>query len=156
MNEPKRTASATPLGLLVGTWEFESTVDGSFMGRGSATFEWIEDGAFLLQRADDQQGPDADPEWTAHSPMPLTAIIGLDDTTLEHTMLYADARGVFRTYRMSLSDDTWRLWRAAPDFHQRFIGTLRDHGRTIEGRWESSPDGSAWEPDFDMTHRKID
>jgi len=71
-------------------------------------------------------------------------------------MLYADARGVFRIYRMSVSGDTWRLWRAAPDFHQQFIATIRDDGRTIEGRWESSPDGSAWEPDFDMTYRKTD
>ena len=70
-------------------------------------------------------------------------------------MLYADARGVFRIYRMSLDDDSWRLWRAAPDFHQRFTGAFRDDGQTVVGRWESSPDGSAWEPDFDMTYRKV-
>lgn len=156
MNERKRTASASSLGILVGTWEFESTVDGRFMGRGSATFEWIEDGAFVLQHAHAQPSPDSPPEWIAHSPMPVTSIIGFDDTTHELAMLYADARGVLRIYRMSLSDDSWRLWRDAPDFHQRFTGVIRHHGRTIEGRWESSPDGSAWEPDFDMTYRKVD
>ncbi|MGH2428092.1 MAG: hypothetical protein ACRDGV_04270 [Candidatus Limnocylindria bacterium] len=149
-----RTASAS-LGFLIGTWEFEASVDGRFLGRGRATFEWIEDGAFVREHAEDQPSADADPEWVAHSPMPVTAIIGFDDTTLEHAMLYSDARGVLRIYRMSLTDDTWRLWRAAPDFHQRFIGTFRDDGRTIEGRWESSPDGSAWEPDFDMTYRSV-
>jgi len=151
-----RTASAPSLGILIGTWEFESRKDGKAMGRGSATFEWIEDGAFVLQHADDLPSPHAPPEWIANSPMPVTSIIGFDDTTLEHAMLYADARGVLRIYRMSLSDDSWRLWRAAPGFHQRFIGAIRDHGRTIEGQWESSPDGSAWEPDFDMTYRKVD
>jgi len=150
------TASAPSLGVLIGTWEFASTRDGTFMGRGSATFEWIDDGAYVRQHAEDLPSPDTDADWAAHSPLPMTSIIGFDDTTLEHTMLYADARGVFRIYRMSVTDDSWRLWRAAPDFHQQFIATIRDDGRTIEGRWESSPDGSAWEPDFDMTYRKTD
>ena len=84
----------------------------------------------------------------------LQRLIGFDDTTLEHAMLYADARGVFRIYRGTLTDEAWRLERAAPGFHQRFIGSLRDDGRKIDGRWESSPDGSAWEPDFEMTYRR--
>jgi len=29
-----------------------------------------------------------------------------------------------------------------------------DDGRTIEGRWESSPDGTTWELDFPITYRK--
>lgn len=156
MNGRKGTSSAPSLGILIGVWEWKATRAGTFMGRGSTTFEWTEDGAFVLQHADDQPSPDSAPEWTANSPMPVTAIIGCDDTTLEHTMLYSDARGVFRIYHMSLSHDSWRLWRAAPDFHQRFIGDLRDQGRTIEGGWESSPDGSAWETDFDMRYRKVE
>jgi hypothetical protein len=141
---------------LIGSWGFEAEVEGRPMERGTATFEWIEDGAFVLQHADADRSPEAPREWVADSPMPVTSIIGFDDTTLEHVMLYADARGVFRIYRMSLTDDSWQLWRAAPGFHQRFIGAFRDHGRTVVGRWESSPDGSAWEPDFDMTYRKVD
>lgn len=150
-----RTASAS-LRVLIGTWEFAATKDGRAMGRGSTTFEWIEDGAFILQHADDVPSQDADPEWVANSPMPVTSILGFDDTTLEHVILYSDARGVFRIYRMTFSEDEWRVWREAPEFHQRYIGAIRDDGRTIEGRWESSPDGSAWEPDFDMTYRKTD
>jgi len=38
--------------------------------------------------------------------------------------------------------------------NQRFVGKLRDVGRTIEGRWELSPDGTAWELDFLITYRK--
>jgi hypothetical protein len=147
---------SSSLSLLIGTWEFESTVEGKPMERGTATFEWIEDGAFVLQRADADRSLEAPREWVAHSPMPVTSIIGFDDTTLEHVMLYADARGVFRIYRMTLTDYSWQLARAAPGFHQRFIGEFRDDGRTVVGRWESSPDGSAWEPDFAMTYRKVD
>lgn len=153
MTSPAKSSS---LGLLIGTWEFESTKDGRFMGRGTATFEWIEGGAFVLQRADAEPSPETDPGWAANSPMPVTSIIGFDDATLDQVMLYADARGVFRIYHMGLNDDSWRLWRAAPAFHQRFIGAFRDHGQTVEGRWESSPDGSAWEPDFDLTYRKVE
>ena len=146
----------TPLQPLIGTWEFEASSEGRFLGRGRATFEWIEDGAFVRENAVDQPSPDADLDWVAHSPMPVTSILGFDDSTLEHVMLYSDARGVFRIYRMSLDNDTWQVWRAAPDFHQRYVGAIRDQGRTIEGRWESSPDGSAWEPDFDLAYRKVD
>jgi hypothetical protein len=148
-------AQSSSLRTLIGSWEFEATREGKPMGRGTTSFEWIEDGAFVLQRADDDPDAEADPGWAANSPMPVTAIIGFDDTTREQVMLYSDARGVFRIYRMSLDDDEWRLWRAAPGFHQRFIGALRDDVQVVGGRWESSPDGSAWEPDFDLTYRKV-
>ena len=62
---------------------------------------------------------------------------------------------MFRVYRGTLSDEAWRLERGAPDFHQRFVGELRDDGRTIDARWESSPDGTAWELDFPITYRKV-
>ena len=146
--------AAAPLSVLIGSWEFEAAKDGQHMGRGTATFEWIEDGSFVRQRVDDLRGPEADPGWVANSPMPVTAIIGFDDTTLEHVMLYSDARGVFRIYHMSLSDDSWKLWRDAPGFHQRFIGDIGDQGQTLDGRWEASEDGSEWEVDFEMTYRK--
>jgi len=152
----KSAAQPSPLRLLIGTWEFEAVKDGRRMGRGTTTFEWIEDGAFVLQRADATPSPEDDPGWVANSPMPVTAIIGFDDTMREQVMLYADARGVFRIYRMSLDDDAWNIWRAAPGFHQRFIGSFRDDGQTVEGRWESSPDGSAWEPDFKISYRQTD
>ena len=53
-----------------------------------------------------------------------------------------------------MTDNEWRLERAAPDFHQRFVGAFLDDRRTIKGRWESSPDGIAWELDFPITYRK--
>jgi hypothetical protein len=34
------------------------------------------------------------------------------------------------------------------------LGDFRDDGQTIEGRWESSPDGTAGELDVPITYRK--
>ena len=85
--------------------------------------------------------------------MPVAAVLGWDDTTHELAQLYSDARGVFRVYRMTLTDAAWTAWRDAPGFFQRFIGSFPDDD-TIEGAWESSRDGKTWEPDFDMVYRK--
>jgi hypothetical protein len=150
------TVASSSLEPLIGTWEFDASREGQFLGRGRATFEWIEDGAFVLERAVDVPSPETDPGWAANSPMPVTAIIGFDDTVPGQSMLYSDARGVFRIYRMTLDADRWQVWRDAPGFNQRYVGTIGDDGRTIQGRWESSPDGEAWEPDFDLTYRKVD
>ena len=141
----------SPLERLAGTWEFEPLIGGRPMGRGRARFEWIEGGAFLLERS---HADWTDPGWVENAPASTQLVMGFDDTTFEVTQLYADDRGVFRIYRGRVTDDEWRLERAAPDFHQRFVGAFRDEGRTIEGRWELSPDGTAWALDFLITYRK--
>jgi hypothetical protein len=64
------------------------------------------------------------PEWIESSPFPVVSIIGRDDAADELTMLYADGRGVRRVCRWSLDGDTWRMWRDAPGFNQRFTGTF--------------------------------
>jgi hypothetical protein len=145
--------TVSPLARLAGTWEFEPLVEGRSAGRGRATFEWVEGGAFLAQRSEADW---TDPGWIENAPAAMRAIIGFDDTTGEVAQLYADDRGVFRIYRGTLTDEAWRLERAAPDFHQRFIGAFGDDGRTMEGRWESSPNGTAWELDFPITYRRVD
>ena len=141
----------SPLGRLVGTWEFEPFVDRRSLGTGRTTFEWIEGGAFLIEQSVAEW---TDPGWVANAPKATQSVIGFDDTTLEVTRLYADDRGVTRIYRGTLTDDRWLMERAVPDFHQRFVGEFRDDGRTLEGRWELSPDGTAWELDFPITYRR--
>ena len=147
--------TANPLHRLIGAWEFEARSDGRFLGRGRARFEWIENGAFVIENADDEPSDETDPGWAEHSPMPVRAILGFDDTIGEGAMLYSDARGVFRIYSMTLTDDAWTVWRVAPGFNQRFIGTLADGGDTIAGRWETSEDGQVWTPDFDLVYRRV-
>ena len=95
------------------------------------------------------------PEWVENAPVQTRAVIGWDDSTDEIVQLYADDRGVSRVYRGTITGEEWRLSRAASGFHQRFVGAFRDEDRTIEGRWESSPDGTAWELDFPITYRKV-
>jgi len=141
----------SPLARLIGTWEFQPLVEGRSAGRGRATFKWIED-LLLLERSTAEW---TDPGWVENAPRTTTAVIGFDDSTGEVVQLYADDRGVFRIYRGTLSDDEWMLKRAAPNFHQRFVGAFRDDGRTIDGRWESSADGTTWELDFPINYRMV-
>ena len=143
----------SPLGRLIGTWEFEPMVEDRSAGKARATFEWIEDGAFVLSRSEAEW---TDPGWIENAPKTNRSVLGFDDTTGEIVQLYADSRGVFRIYRGTLSDEAWRLERSAPGFHQRFIGHFGDGGRTIEGAWEFSSDGSTWELDFPITYRRLD
>ena len=149
--KPKRStgANATPnsqlasMALLLGEWTMETPQFPEFRGR--ATFEWIEDGAYLAVRDEVEQGEFPSSRW----------IIGGDDLTQDCTALYYDSRGVRRVYQTSVVDDIWRIWRNAPEFNQRFIGKVVDAGTTITAQWEMSRDGSKWAKDFDLVYRKI-
>jgi hypothetical protein len=135
---------------LAGRWTMElrwseetrKLVGGPASVRNPVSFEWIEDGCFLVHRMGGNGAPAA--RW----------VIGCDDTSGAFSALYADARGVCRIYEMTLLDGVWRIWRAAPGFHQRFIGRFSIDQRTIEARWEKSTDGHIWEHDFDLTYTK--
>ena len=52
------------------------------MGRGCATFEWIEDGAFLVERS---HAAWTDPGWVENAPVSTQSVMGFDDTTFEVT-----------------------------------------------------------------------
>lgn len=68
-------------------------------------------------------------------------------------MMYADARGIHRVYRMSLDGGVRKIWgQPGPEFHQRFTGTFSADGNTITAFWEKSRDGIRWERDFDLTY----
>ena len=141
------------LAVLVGEWETEAThqaLPGAVI-HGRATFEWLGDGAFLIWRAhyDHPDIPDS------------IAIMGCDDTgDLRHpgggcTLHYFDQRGVTRLYRLSAEAGVWRYWREAPEFSQRFTGTLSADGRTIDGVAELCRDGATWERDLPITYKRV-
>jgi hypothetical protein len=143
------------LDRLVGTWDVEALLDGRRVGGGTTTFAWTEDGAFLVERVEGEPpGPEVPREWIDNLPFPVVSLIGRDDARDELTMLYADARGVRRVYSMAFDGDTWRRWRDAPGFNQRFTGTFDEAGTTITGYWEMSKDGVTWSKDFDLIYRK--
>jgi hypothetical protein len=147
------STSIAALEPLVGEWSmaaaFEDIPSADIGAR--VGFEWLPGERFLVER------------WEV--PMPEApdglAIIGADPEREGHYLQhYFDSRGVARVYKMSLENGLWKLWRDEPDFsplsfHQRFAGTFSDDGTTIAGRWETSPDGEAWERDFDLTYTKV-
>lgn len=130
------------LQVLIGEWEVEVP---QFPGaRGRATFEWLEDGAFLRMHT------------VAPDPAPIaTLIISRDETSDQYSIFHYDSRGVSRVYQMTFTGGTWTMWREAPGFHQRFSGTVDPAGRTITGAWEKSPDGTTWDHDFDMVYTRL-
>jgi hypothetical protein len=107
------------------------------------TFEWLENGGYPVERS------------TALDPAPdSTWVVGADESMDSCTALYHDSRNVSRVYRMSFGGSTWTVWRETPGFWQRFTGTLSEDGRSISGAWESSPDGSVWEHNFDLLYTR--
>lgn len=147
-----RHEKLSALDPLVGEWVLDSTVG----GRGRAVFEWIEDGAFLVQHVRaEPTGFESPADRDAHNPLPIVSVFGLDDRTGQFTMLYADSRGVFRHYSMELRPGVWSIWgQAGPEFHQRFAGSFSADGETISGAWDFSPDGFNWRRDFEVTYTK--
>lgn len=138
------------LDVLVGDWQMELS-NAAFLPNPSGTatglvsFEWLQDGAFLMMRMGDKPSAAPDATW----------LIGRDDSTPIYTVLYYDSRSVSRIYQMTFSDGVWKMWRDAPGFCQRFEGKVSADGQTITARWEKSPDGTSWQHDFDLTYTKI-
>jgi hypothetical protein len=135
------------LDVLVGEWSMSASFapDQTDGPRARTTFEWLPGRQFLIQRweVEHPEAPDG------------IAIIGFDAdkaTLLQH---YFDSRGIARVYDMTFANEVWTLQRfaAAPDFSQRFTGSVGED--TIAGRWETSSDGTSWNPDFSLTYTRV-
>jgi hypothetical protein len=135
----------------VGEWRIEAPafpLPTELAAAARTTFEWILGGTFLLQRSSlpVPEAPDG------------LSVIGTDDED-GYTQHYFDSRGIARLYAMTFDGRAWTLERRAPDFtplsfHQRWLGSFSADGGTIEGRWETSPDGRDWELDFELAYRR--
>ena len=105
-----------PFHVLIGSWSTTGThgQDPETTLHGHTSFEWLENGSFLLMRSaiDDPRFPSA------------VAIIGSDDAEGEYYMLTFDERGVSRKYEVTLHDNIWKWWRNAPGFLQRYEGII--------------------------------
>ena len=139
-----RNSQLEPFDALVGEWSTEAThpsVPGTVV-RGHAAFEWLEGEQFLIQRStnDHPDFPDA-----------ITVIGVVGDGLAMH---YFDSRGVHRIYETSFDDGVWKLWRDAPEFSQRWEGTVDDGGDTVRCRTQLSRDGKIWETDLELTYRR--
>jgi hypothetical protein len=138
------------LEVLVGDWEIEIS-NAPFLPspsetvHGHVTFEWFENGAFLVMREGDMPQGATVGIW----------VIGRDDSVPDYSILHYDSRGISRRYEMSFNDGVWKIWRESPGFWQRFEGKISDNSNTMTASWEKSTDGKNWEHDFDMTSTKI-
>ena len=145
-------ADASSLAPFIGDWTVEADfpeMDTSGM-RASTSFGWLFDRRFVVQRSeiDMPEAPDGH--------MVITPDPRRPGAFRQH---YFDSRGVVRLYDMTFDGRIWTLARTEPDFtplefHQRFTGTFNDDGDSIDGQWETSPDGSNWELDFGLTYRR--
>ncbi len=147
-----RSPALAALDLFVGEWSMVARFEQMPVPDVDArvVFEWLPGEQFLVER------------WEV--PIPEApdgiAVIGPDPSSegayLQH---YFDSRGVARVYKMSLTDNIWRLWRdeadfSPLDFHQRYTGTVSDGGQAITGSWEICHDGRTWEHDFDLSYTR--
>jgi hypothetical protein len=57
--------------------------------------------------------------------------------------------------QVSVHFDTRRLQSDGPATQGRAARTFSADGNTIEGRWETSPDGRDWELDFELTYHRV-
>jgi hypothetical protein len=146
----KKNTFLSDLSFLIGEWKTEVyntsfLPDPSVELKGSTCFEWFEDQSFLLMRS----------SMEGDGPPQSVAIIGCDDTTQHYQMLYYDERVVARIYSMSFDNTSWKLWREAPAFWQRFEGRVSADHKTIHASWSNSPDGLTWQHDFNIDYRRI-
>ena len=142
-------ATLASLDIFVGEWNLGASLAPATGAapRARTTFEWLPGRRFLIQRweVDHPDAPDG------------IAVIGLDNAGASLLQHYFDSRGVARVYVMTFDNGLWTLERiaSAPDFSQRFIGTFSEDRDTISGRWDSSHDGSTWNPDFSLTYTRV-
>jgi hypothetical protein len=94
---------------------------------------------------------------------PLQVLIG--DWTVEvpqfpeaqgrATFEWLEGGAYFRLHTEAPDPAPWKIWRDVPGFFQRFSGTVSEDGSSIRASWEKSPDGSAWEHDFDLIYTRV-
>ena len=129
--------------VLIGTWDVEAThpeYDGVL--KGTATFEWLEGGKFLIERSRNEIElfPDA------------ISVIGPPETGDGLVMEYFDSRGVRRTYGVAMEDGALKIWRDNPEFAQRFAAPVAHD--EWGGTWELARTPGEWKDDLAITYRR--
>jgi hypothetical protein len=146
MNEADPRAKLEPFQALIGEWTIEMThpmVEGTVV-RGRTTYEWLEGGRFLIQRA-----------VTEHPYFPDSlCVIGVMEGENDLSMQYFDSRGVHRLYAIGFDGRELTLERDAPGFAQRVSATLSDDGSALAGVWQLNEDDQGYRDDLAFTYRR--
>ena len=140
----ERDSALVGFDALIGTWDTEARhrlMDDEVI-RGSATFEWLEGGHFVVlrDRHDHPLFPDS------------ISVIGRPEEGEGLVMEYFDSRGVRRTYGISLEDGLLRIWRDHPGFAQRFSAKLGPD--SFEGLWQLARTPGEWKDDLKVSYRR--
>ena len=140
-------SSLEPFRALIGEWTIEAThpsVEDTVV-RGRTTYEWLEGGRFVIQRAanDHPDFPDS------------LCVIGVMEGDEDLSMQYFDSRGVHRVYAISFDGREMTVQRDAPGFAQRGSVTLSDDGSTLSGLWQLNQDDQGYRDDLAFTYRRV-
>jgi hypothetical protein len=150
-NLPHKAAMPNPLlqpfDTLIGEWETIGNhpyLPGMVL-HGRTSFHWLEGGAFLMMRSENDEGK---------IPSGI-AIFGSDDASGKLFMLYFDERQVSRKYEVSFHEKILKWWRDDPTFSQKFTNEITDNGSTMIGKGEMCKDGATWEKDLELIYKRV-
>jgi len=135
-----------PFRFLIGDWRTSGShpaVPGRSL-EGRTSFSWHHGGAFLLMRSEvDEPGfPDG------------IALIGTDDGSGRHAMIYFDERAVSRVYQVTIGDEAVTWSRDDPELAQSVTIRAQPGGELVSvGRM--SQRGGPWGDDLSQTFTRI-
>jgi hypothetical protein len=145
MNTPDPRKKLQPFQALIGEWTMELThpsIEGTVV-RGSTSYEWLEGGRFLIQRAANE-----------HPDFPDSlSVIGVMEGESELSMQYFDSRGVHRVYAIGFDGKELTIARDATEFNQRLSASLSDDGSRLTGVWQMD-EGEGYRDDLAFTFRR--
>ena len=146
MAEVDPKAMLEPFETLIGEWTMELAhpMLEDEVVRGRTTFEWLEGGRFVIQRAVNE-----------HPDFPDSiSVIGAMEGEDGLSMQYFDSRGVHRVYAIGFDGKKLTLERDAPGFAQRLRATLSDDGSTLAGVWQLNESNQGYRDDLAFTWRR--
>jgi hypothetical protein len=145
MNKSDPKTKLEPFEALIGEWTVELTHPAfeDRVIRGRTTYEWLEGGRFLIQRAENE-----------HPDFPDSlSVIGVMEGGAELSMQYFDSRGVHRVYAVRFDGNELTLERDEPGFAQRLSAMLTDDGSTLTGVWQLD-EGEGYRDDLAFVFRR--
>lgn len=132
------------LAPFIGTWTTEGShrlMPGRVL-KGRTSFAWHEGGAFVIMHS----------EIDAPEVPSGVALFGSDDGD-GIVMIYFDARGVSRHYRVTIEAGTMRWARDDAKISQRMTFTPNPEGPGFVLTGEMSENGGAWQGDLALSYR---
>lgn len=136
MNEqPKPNPDLKGLERLIGTWKQSGEVDGEI------TYEWAEDGFFLIQRVDLMQYGNRIKgiEIIGHE-----APFGAEPSPEIKSRFYSFLDGMTLDYVYEMDGDTLTIWGGEKGSPAYYKGTFSQDGNTLTGGW-TYPGGGGYQ-----------